>query len=261
MEVVAVQLRARPGDRRANLERLADVVRALDGAPDLVVAPELVNSGYDLDVIGARGMELGEGRHGPTASLASELAAETGAVLVAGFLEREDDRLYDAAVIATPEGEVTTYRKSHLYPPERERFWPGDGVMTVPTAAGTLGMMICFEHAFPELATTLALRGAEILVVPAAVARGYEHLLDLRTRARAQDNQVFVVSSNLTGDGFCGRSMIVDPRGAVLASAGEEEGSIGAAVDLSAIERERAREPALSLRRPDLYGEGSSPAP
>ena len=83
---------------------------------------------------------------------------------------------------------------------------------------------------------------------------GYEHLLTLRTRARAQDNQMFAVGCNLAGDGFCGRSLVADPRGEVLAEAGTEETVLRAVLDLAAIERER--EPALRLRRPDLYGHG-----
>ena len=75
----------------------------------------------------------------------------------------------------------------------------GTELVVAPTPAGRLGMMICFEHAFPDVATALALRGAQILVIPSAVPFGYEHLLTLRTRARAQDNQVFAVGSNLAG--------------------------------------------------------------
>ena len=112
------------------------------------------------------------------------------------------------------------------------------------------------KHAFPDVATTLALRGAQILVIPSAAPFGYEHLLTLRTRARAQDNQVFAVGCNLTSDGFCGRSLVADPRGDVLAEAGVEETVFRAALDLAAIDREREREPALRFRRPDLYHHG-----
>jgi predicted amidohydrolase len=138
----------------------------------------------------------------------------------------------------------------HLYPTESGLFAAGTELVVAPTPAGRLGMMICFEHAFPDVATALALRGAQVLVIPSAVPFGYEHLLTLRTRARAQDNQVFAVGCNLAGDGFCGRSLVADPRGEVLAD-GTEETGLRAVHDLAAIERER--EPALRLRRPDLY--------
>ncbi|MGH7556894.1 MAG: carbon-nitrogen hydrolase family protein, partial [Gemmatimonadota bacterium] len=155
--------------------------------------------------------------------------------------------------LVAPDGAVARYRKSHLYPPERSHFAEGDELVVVPSAAGRIGMMICFEHAFPEIATTLALQGAEILAIPSAVPYGYEHLLDLRTRARAQDNQIFAVAANLAGEAFCGRSLIVDPRGEILAQADSSQTALRATLDLSAIERERKREPALRLRRPQLY--------
>jgi predicted amidohydrolase len=247
---------AHTGELPANVDRLAELVcKHADGA-ELVVAPELVTSGYDLEVLARRGRELAEPLDGPTAARVSELATETGATLVFGMLERDGDVLYDTAVVAAPGGELVPYRKSHLYPTESELFAAGTELVVAPTPAGRLGMMICFEHAFPDVATTLALRGAQILVIPSAVPVGYEHLLTLRTRARAQDNQVFAVACNLTGDGFCGGSLVADPRGDVVAEAGVEETVLRAVLDLAAIDREREREPALRLRRPDLYRHG-----
>lgn len=253
VEVVALQLAARPGEPDENRARLAAAIRSLDRAGDLIVGPELLNSGYDLERIDGRGRELGESLDGPTVELAAALAAETGATIVVGVLERDGETLYDSAVVVRPDGVLGRYRKTHLHPAERTRFAAGDHLTTIPTAAGRLGPMICFDHAFPEIATALALADAQILVIPSAVRYGHEDLLSLRTRARAQDNQVFVVAANLVGGDFCGGSLIVGPRGEVLATAGTDESSIQASLDLSAIERERQREPALGLRRPELY--------
>jgi len=251
-----LQMAAHTGELPANVDRLAELVRKHADGAELVVAPELVTSGYDLEVLARRGTELAEPLDGPTAARVSELATETGATLVFGMLERDGDVLYDTAVVAAPGGELVPYRKSHLYPTESELFAAGTELVVASTPAGRLGMMICFEHAFPDVATTLALRGAQILVIPSAVPVGYEHLLTLRTRARAQDNQVFAVACNLTGDGFCGGSLVADPRGDVVAEAGVEETVLRAVLDLAAIDREREREPALRLRRPDLYRHG-----
>jgi predicted amidohydrolase len=256
IEVIVLQMAARPGDLTANVDRLAELVRMHAGGAELVVAPELVTSGYDLEVLARRGRELAEPLDGPTAARVSELATQTGATLVFGMLERDGDVLYDTVVAVSPGGHVVPYRKSHLYPTESELFTAGTELVVAPTPAGRLGMMICFEHAFPDMATALALRGAQILVIPSAVPVGYEHLLTLRTRARAQDNQVFAVGCNLTGDGFCGRSLVADPRGDILAEAGAEETVFRTDLDLAAIEREREREPALRLRQPDLYRHG-----
>jgi predicted amidohydrolase len=258
VEVVVLQMSAPAGDLAANLDRFVELVRAQANGADLVVAPELVTSGYDLDVLARRGRELAEPLDGPTAARVAELAKQVDATLVLGMLEQDGDLLYDTAVAVSPDGQVLPYRKSHLHPTELELFAAGTELVVAATPAGQLGMMICFEHAFPEMATTLALRGAEILVIPSAVPVGYEHLLALRTRARAQDNQVFAVGCNLTGDGFCGRSLVADPRGEVIAEAGMEETVFRVALDLAAIDREREREPALRFRRPDLYHHGRS---
>jgi predicted amidohydrolase len=253
IEVAALQLVADPGELESNRARFAALAREQCAGADLIVAPELTASGYDLDVIDRRGAELAEPLDGPTVRLTATLASELGATIVVGLLERGADALYDTAAVVTPDGTITGYRKSHLYPPETTRFRPGDGLLTLPTPAGRLGLAICFEHAFPEIATALALQGAQIIAIPSAVPFGYEHLLTLRSRARAQDNQLFVVAANLTGNGFCGGSLIADPRGDVLAAAGTDETVIRARIDLDAIEREREREPALRLRQPDLY--------
>ena len=140
-----------------------------------------------------------------------------------GFLEIEDGLLFDSLATLTPDGQTEVYRKTHLYPDELAHFVAGADLGTVRTPSAVLGPMICFEHAFPEVATTLALRGAKILVIPSAVPVGYEHLLSLRTRARAQDNQVFAVACNMAGHGFCGRSLVADPRGEVVVAAGPGE--------------------------------------
>jgi predicted amidohydrolase len=253
VEVVALQLEARPGQVERNLDRLAGAVRRRCAGADLIVTPELVSTGYDLAEIDRRGAELAEGLEGPTLTLTASLAAEVGAVIVVGLLEAEGGRLYDTAVVVSPDGTAVPYRKSHLYPPERGLFSAGDRLLSVPTAIGRLGVMICFEHAFPEIATALALEGARIIAIPSAVPVGYEHLLRLRTRARAQDNQLFAVACNATGGRFCGGSLIVDPRGEVMAEAGSGEAALRATLDMGAIARERAREPALRLRRPTLY--------
>lgn len=251
---VALQLAAPFADVDGNRRRLAEAVASLDEDVDLVVAPELCISGYDLDGLAAMGDTLAEPLDGPSVALALELAAARRCTLIIGLLERGDDgALYDTAAIVGADGTVVPYRKTHLYPPERALLAQGDALLTVPTPAGRVGPLICFEHAFPEIGTALALDGAQILAIPSAVPDGYDHLLPVRNRARAQDNQLFVVASNLAGDGFCGRSMIVDPRGDVLAEAGREPAVLRATLDLDAIGAERQREPALRLRRPELY--------
>ena len=252
VDIAAIQLAAVPGDVERNLARLTALARSQAAGATLIVAPELAASGYDLELV-AGAPELAETLAGPTVTTAVELADELRATVVVGVLERDGDSVYDSVAVVERHGVVARYRKTHLYPPETAHFAAGDELMVARTAAGRVGLMICFEHAFPEIATALALGGAQVLAIPSAVPRGYEHLMVLRTRARAQDNQLFAIACNLAGGEFCGRSLIAGPDGAVLAEAGEGEAVLRATIDLGAIDRERRGEPALALRRPELY--------
>lgn len=253
VEVVLLQMAARAGDVAGNVAEVEHLVRTHGRDADLVVLPELVTTGYDLQLLAERGAELAEPLDGPSVSQVRAAGREVGATVVLGLLERAGTAVYDTAVVICPDGQTLPYRKSHLYPTETRLFAAGNRLTVADTPAGQLAPLICFEHAFPELATVLALRGAQVLVIPSAVPDGYEHLLALRTRARAQDNQIFAVGCNLSGEGFCGRSLVADPRGDVLAEAGPEPTVLRAVLDLTAIERERAREPSLRLRQPGLY--------
>lgn len=248
-----LQTAPRFGDVEGNLAAIEDTVAGLDGV-DLVVAPELATTGYDIDGLAERGHELAEPLDGDSVDRMRRLAVRHGLTLVVGVLEHDDvGSLFDTVVTCTPDGGMVPYRKTHVYPAEEGLFTAGDELLTVPTPVGDVGPMICFDHAFPEVATTLALAGAQVIANPAAVPNGYEHLLELRSRARAQDNQVFVVAANLAGDQFCGRSVVADPRGQVLASAGPEPTRLVVELDLDQITSERRAEPALRLRRADLY--------
>lgn len=253
VRAAVIQLELPNGDLEGNRAAYRDALLGL-GDADLVVTPELFISGYDLKMIDEIGAQLSEPLDGPTVEMTKEIAAEKDFTVVVGLLERgEDGNLYDTAVTVTPAGDAVPYRKSHLFPTEFDRFKPGHELFVVPTPAGLLGPQICFEHAFPAIATTLAMEGAQIIVIPSAVGDGYDHLLTLRSRARAQDNQIFVVAANLNGNGFCGHSLITDPRGHVLASAGHGDAILRADLDLSLTGLERRQERSLSLARPELY--------
>jgi predicted amidohydrolase len=257
VRVAAVQFEARVGDRAGNLVRFERFVAEHAERLDLMVFPELFSTGYDLDVIRTDGAELADTIPGRTTELAAALAARHRVTLSLTLLERQDGQLYDTTALVTANGVVGRYRKTHLYPAEVGVLAPGDALEVVDVGGVKYGPMICFEHAFPDVAAALALRGAQILLIPSAVPRGYEYLLTLRTRARAQDNQLFAVAANLVEErpeGFCGLSMIAAPDGRVLAEAQSHgEAVVEAEIDLDMIEAERAREPALGMRRPELY--------
>jgi predicted amidohydrolase len=246
------------GDVDANLVDAERTIGAFSDKADVIVFPELFTTGYRRDGMDHPGLaeSLADG---PSISRLRRAAGDAHLTVVGTLLEAADGLVYDTAVVIDPAGRLAgSYRKSHLYPAERAHFAAGDALEVIDAGVARIGLAICFEHAFPEIFTELALGGADLIAIPSAVPVGYEYLLELRTRARAQDNQVFVAASNLVGfDGvtdWCGRSMIVGPRGEVLAAAGgDEPATIEAVLDPAQVAAEREQEPALTNRRPELY--------
>lgn len=268
MRVAAVQLNA-TADVARNLERADALVRAAaaDGA-QLVVLPEKWVALGDDDVMRAAAQPL----DGEAATWACATARELGIDLVAGsFGERVagDARTRNTSVHAGPDGEIhAIYRKIHLFDVEvdgtsyRESDLeaPGDEIVVTRTADGTkLGLSICYDLRFAELYRILAVRGARVLVVPAAftLATTRDHW-EVLLRARAIENQCFVIAANQIGEHpptyrSGGRSMIVDPWGVVLGTVPDREGFVLADLDLAAQDGVRAKLPALANRRPSAY--------
>lgn len=268
MRAAAVQLNA-TADVARNLERADALVRAAarDGA-QLIVLPEKWVALGDDDAMRAAAQPL----DGEAASWACAIARELGVDLVAGsFGERVngEERTRNTSVHAGPDGEIhAIYRKIHLFDVEvdgtsyRESDLeaPGDEIVVSRTADGTkLGLSICYDLRFAELYRILAVRGARILVVPAAftLATTRDHW-EVLLRARAIENQCFVVAANQIGEHpptyrSGGRSMIVDPWGVVLGVVPDREGHVVADLDLAAQDAVRAKLPALANRRPAAY--------
>jgi predicted amidohydrolase len=257
VRVAVAQTAPRVADVERNLVEIERIIAGLAGRSDVVVFPELFTTGYRRE--GMDHAALAEPLPGGMSILRLGAAAVSAQLAVVGtILEVADGCIYDTAIVIGADGRLAgSYRKSHLYPAERAHFAAGDRLEVVDAGITRIGLAICFEHAFPEIFTELALRGAELIAIPSAVPVGYEYLLELRTRARAQDNQVFVAAANLVGfDGandWCGTSMIVGPRGDVLATGGSSVGVIRADVEASDVAAERSQEPVLINRRPDLY--------
>lgn len=157
-----------------------------------------------------------------------ELAAEQSAVMAMGLAESADGRVYNTAVMVGSEGLIGKYRKLHLFDREKELFQPGDEGMQVYDVGGVkIGMMICFDWIFPEVARTLALRGAQILCHPANLVLPY---CQKAMFARSVENGVFTITANRIGAEeragrrfvFSGNSQILNPQGEPLAQAGRE---------------------------------------
>lgn len=252
-----------PGD---NLDRIEADVDALDA--DLVVLPELFATGYFFRSPDDAASVAERVPGGPTVMRLEAWARRTGSTFVAGLIEREGPRLYNSAVVVTPRGWLGTYRKVHLFYQEKLHFAPGNlgfPVWTVTDRAGSayrVGVMICFDWYFPEAARSLALAGADVIAHPSNLVR---QDCPRSMPIRALENHVFTATANRIGTEsngdeqltFIGRSLLCDPRGQVLASAGpDEEIVIGAEVNpLEARDRRiTALNDLFEDRRPDEYG-------
>jgi deaminated glutathione amidase len=267
LRVAAIQMSSTP-DKEGNKETAEALIReAVSAGADLVALPELWSC-HGLD---EAYRENAEPVPGPTTDFLGELARELGIYLLGGSILEGDpgaQRLSNTSTFLDPSGEMTAvYRKIHLFDVkvsdreylESANIAPGSEIVTAKAGAATLGLSVCYDVRFPELYRLLALRGAEILAVPAAftLQTGKDHW-ELLLRARAVENQAFVVAPAQWGqkaDGrwTYGRSMIVDPWGTVLATCPDRDGHALATMDLDYLDRFRAEFPALTNRRPETY--------
>jgi deaminated glutathione amidase len=271
MRAAAIQLNS-SGDKARNLEGAERLVRdaAADGA-ELVVLPEKWNVLGDAEAL----REGAERLSGPTIAAASSWACELGIHLVAGSIAEQvegAEKLFNTSVLIGPDGELyARYRKIHMFDVdvggvsyrESETEEPGQEIVSAvlgPALPGvTLGMTVCYDLRFPELYRILAVRGATVLTVPSAFTyeTGKDHW-EVLLRARAIENQAFVIAPNQVGEApphyrSYGHSMLVDPWGEVLATAAHGECFVAADLDLEAEERVRATLPSLANRRPAAY--------
>lgn len=257
-----VQMNCALGDRTANLNKAEEMLAQLAGKVELACLPEMFDLGYDLPSLGNRIFDLAETVPGPTTERLADLAQRLGLTLLAGVTERDPhvaDLLFDTTVIIDRRGGLLgRYRKSHLYPDEHRVFRPGNELPVFAADGVSIGVAVCFELAFPPIFSTLARRGAQLVLNPSAVPQGYGHLQDVRTPARAQDNQIFVAAVNHVGrEGevtYCGGSQLADPSGTVLVKASEDrEEVLVTELSLDLIADQRRQEPVFRGLRPELY--------
>ncbi|HET7628228.1 MAG TPA: carbon-nitrogen hydrolase family protein [Bacillales bacterium] len=261
LNIAAIQMDCEIKKKRANLEKAERLIDEAGKDADIIALPEFFTTGYLPELIGDDFYELAETVPGPTVDRLAEKAKQHSSAIIANIVEKDANQtavLYDTTFVIDSMGVYRgKYRKVHLYPTEHTYFRSGTSFPVFELAGTTIGLATCYDHAFGEMFRIMALKGAEVIFIPSAVPKNFEYLLDLRTRARAQDNQIFAVAVNRSGnDGdvkWCGSSKIVDPRGEVVAEAGEEECLLTGSVDLSMIAEERRQEPILRNRRPEIY--------
>ncbi len=244
--VAAVQIAVEPNDVEANIAKglqwLETAVNEYDA--DLVVFPESITTGFtpaiSIEELTTR-LDTIPGR---TTAPIQDAAATHGVVIVWPTYEPAPDSerpgVYNSSVLIDADGSIAgVYRKSHPFPTERVGGggWtlPGDRAEVYRTAVGKIGMMLCYDGDFPELARILAIKGAEIVVRPSALLRSFE-IWSMTNHARAYDNHVYIVAANAVGPDagghyYFGHSMIVSPIAQQLALARGGEEIVAATLD------------------------------
>jgi len=272
LRVAAVCMHSEPGGIRENLDRTASFVsRASKAGADVVCFPELSLTGYTLHAPRKVYKDLGQDE---VVESVLSMAREEKVLVIAGLVEDSlREKPHISQLVAGPRGLVGMYRKTHLSPPEMEKYEPGQELEVFLNDEVTFGVELCYETHFPEITTVMALKGMEVLFLPHASPRGEPgEKMESWLRhmpSRAFDNGVFVVACNQTGKhrhgfSFPGVAVAVGPDGRVMDSySGKEEGLLLADLKAGFLQEVRKHRMRYFLpnRRPELYGEICSSPP
>jgi len=219
------------GKKEENLEKVEKLIQKEKA--DILVLPELFNSGYifaDKKELKSLAEKIPDGE---TCRFLLELSKKKQMSLVFGMPERDGDKLYNSAILLTPEGVKGVYRKLHLFDQEKFIFDPGNQEPEVfEDGKAKIGIMICFDWLYPEVARVLALKGAEIICHPSDLVL---HYAQEAMKVRSIENKVFTITCNRTGEenrtgkklSFTGKSQITDPKGNILLRASQDKDEVG----------------------------------
>ncbi|MBV37620.1 MAG: hydrolase [Rhodospirillaceae bacterium] len=276
MTVSAIQITSDDAAKDATVERMMGFLDVAGRrGSELVVLPEIW-TGAGLSTEEAY-LDLAEPIPGPTTDLLAQKARKYGMYIVGSMYEREGNQHYNSSPLITPEGEIMgKYWKTHLFDApnrpdikggirESDHVEAGTELPVFQTNPAKVGVSVCSDLRFPEVYRELALKGAEVIVCASAfLSPRFDHW-EFFLRARATENQCWVVASGQygvepqSGIAFVGRSMVVDPWGTVVATASDEEGVITTEIDLNFAEEIKRRYPLMDQRRPDMYGHIGKP--
>ncbi|MCZ3367355.1 MULTISPECIES: carbon-nitrogen hydrolase family protein [Methanobacterium] len=255
-------------NKDSNIKNALDMIKtAALTKSDLVILPEMFNCPYDNDKFTEYAEEK---KNSKTLKSISKAVKDLNIYIIAGSIpELDGDKLYNSSFIFNRNGDIIgSHRKMHLFDidiPEKIRFKEsetlsaGNQITVIDTELCKIGVAICYDIRFPELSRLMALKGAELIVIPGAfnMTTGPAHWETL-IRGRAIDNQLYVAAvsparnEKLSYVAY-GNSMVADPWGKVLARAGEKEEVIYADINLSRVKEIREELPLLNGRREDIY--------
>lgn len=261
MKIAAAQISCVPGDLKANIRKIRDFsAQAKKSGAELVVFPEMVDTGYSMPAIQEHATFWNEG----AVPKLQETAKELSIAILAGVSDRDSSRVYNSQALIDADGKIVVkYRKTHLVTAapldERPYFTAGDGFASCKIDKFNLGLGICYDLRFPEFYRTLAVNhSANVLINSSAWPFPRVEHLRILALARAIENQSYLILANRVGtdDGvtFCGTSAIIDPYGAIVAAASvDREELIQAEISADVIDSVRNRMTVFAHRRKDLY--------
>lgn len=262
MKIAAAQIACALGEVDANLRKIREFsARAKEDGAELVVFPEMADTGYSMPVIQARATPWSEGAVLELRKMAKDLSI----AIICGVSEREGNSIYNSQVFIDANGEIVgSYRKTHLFTGtpigEDKCFSPGHELRSFPFGGLRLGLSICYDLRFPEVYRKLAIeQKVNVFIISSAWPFPRVEHFRVLCAARAIENQSYVIVSNRVGtdEGVtcCGSSAIIDPYGVTVASAStEQEELIQAEISEEAIKSVRNKMAVFAQRRPDLYG-------
>lgn len=258
LKVAVIQMDVALGEPDVNLRKMEKLVRETAlSKPDVIVLPETWNTGYFPINITEQAIFSGQNAVEKMSTLARELEI----YLVGGSIsEVNNGQLVNSAKVFNRNGlEIANYQKIHLFSPgEENRFYTeGNKVVTFEIEGHICGVIICYDLRFPELIRRLALDGAEIIFIPAEWPHPRLEHWRILQKARAIENQIFVISCNGVGQGngvkFCGHSSVISPWGEIIKEAREEEEIFQIELNIDAISEVRKKIPVFIDRRYSYY--------
>ncbi|MGI6091371.1 MAG: carbon-nitrogen hydrolase family protein [Saccharofermentanales bacterium] len=241
-----------------NLEKIRTQALTLKAEqPDLIIIPEIAVEGYNFDYV----KTLAQADFARIRAFYSDLAQELNTAIVAGFVEKKGKVYYDSALCLNNEGqELLVYRKMHLWGSESELFTPGTDLDLIAIKGWRIGIAICADAGFPELARSLVFQGADVIIYISAWVKPYDYSWILMCRARACENQIYVIGANRIGATnkaeYCGNSLVVHPSGLEIHNYLEQEGAFMTELSLDEVFNKRKEIPWLQMRKPELYMKG-----
>ncbi|MEE9594598.1 MAG: carbon-nitrogen family hydrolase [Candidatus Hydrothermarchaeales archaeon] len=241
MKVLLAQMDIELGDKSHNLSKAVDVINSYPA--DIYLYPELFTTGFDYKGLN----ELSESLQGETIKRLAE--ACHGSLIGGTILEKGEKNIYNTFVLVSDEGLIGSYRKIHPFGEEKKHFGSGSEAVAVGTDIGKLGLSICYDVRFPEVYRSLMENGTQAALISAEFPVPRQAHWDTLVKARAIENQFFVIAVNRVGkdmrNEYFGSSQVIDPRGNILAKAGSREEFLTVDIDLAMIDKIRSDFPVL----------------